>query len=60
MADVTIYFEGQHIFEDVAFEQHDAGGVEFKNYGIEVRVLVPDTHKKIVPWHTVLRVELRD
>lgn len=60
MAQVTIYFEGQHIFEGVAFEQHSAGDVELKDYGIEVRLLVPDPHKQIVPWHTVRSVELRD
>jgi hypothetical protein len=60
MAQVTIYFEGEHIFEDVEFEEHSSGDVEFKSYGIEVRGPVPETNKKIVPWHTVRRVELRD
>jgi hypothetical protein len=60
MAQVTIYFEGEHVFEDRDFEEHNSGDVEFKDYGIEVRVLSPDSHKKIVPWHNVRMVELRE
>jgi hypothetical protein len=60
MAQVTIYFEGEHIFEGVDFEEHSSGDVEFKSYGIEVQERVPEANKTIVPWHTVRRVELRD
>jgi hypothetical protein len=60
MAQVTIYFEGEHIFEGVEFEEHSSGDVEFKSYGIEVREPLPEVHKKIMPWHTVRSVELRE
>jgi hypothetical protein len=60
MAQVTIYFEGEHIFEGVESEEHSSGDVEFKSYGIEVREAVHEAHKRILPWHTVRRVELRE
>jgi hypothetical protein len=60
MAHVTVYFEGEHIFEGVEFEEHSSEDVEFKSYGIEVREPVPEVNKKIMPWHTVSRVELRE